>query len=284
MSRIRPSRLLPALAAVAAALLTATLVAPGIADAHRPPSAPHVPAPPANPTRADQIQNLDQVKTAIEAYYGDTLDTATVDPVTHAKDLHTFSPTGAYAREVASIAAGAQRYLAYADRHHSRHGQHAKKAVLFDVDDTTLNTYNYEIFSNFVYNSATNAAFVNAGVFPPVPHMPDLVKYAASKGYTVLFLTGRPGTQRDGTLANLDNVDYPTVPSGNLYLKDYTVDTWLSSCAPTCTTIQYKSLTRQHIESLGYDIVANFGDQYSDLIGGHADKTFKLPNPMYFLP
>ena len=54
--------------------------------------------------------------------------------------------------------------------------------------------------------------------------------------------------------------------------------------APACTTTQYKSLTRQHIESLGYDIVGNFGDQFSDLNGGFADRTFKLPNPMYFLP
>jgi hypothetical protein len=30
--------------------------------------------------------------------------------------------------------------------------------------------------------------------------------------------------------------------------------------------------------------VANFGDQYSDLKGGYADRTFKLPNPNYFLP
>ena len=34
----------------------------------------------------------------------------------------------------------------------------------------------------------------------------------------------------------------------------------------------------------GFRIVANFGDQFSDLKGGYADKTFKLPNPTYFLP
>ena len=38
------------------------------------------------------------------------------------------------------------------------------------------------------------------------------------------------------------------------------------------------------IEAQGYDIVANVGDQYSDLAGGHADRAFKLPNPFYFLP
>ena len=99
------------------------------------------------------------------------------------------------------------------------------------------------------------------------------------------MLTGRSITQHDGTVANLTNAGYD-VDSANLYLKDASgaTEPWLSSCAPTCTTIQYKSLTRQHIESLGFDIVANFGDQFSDLSGGFADATFKIPNPMYFLP
>ncbi len=52
----------------------------------------------------------------------------------------------------------------------------------------------------------------------------------------------------------------------------------------TCTTVQYKSGTRKHIEDdLGYEIIANFGDQYSDLDGGYADRTYKLPNPTYFV-
>lgn len=52
----------------------------------------------------------------------------------------------------------------------------------------------------------------------------------------------------------------------------------------SCPTIRYKSGVRAHLEDLGWDIVANFGDQFSDLTGGFADKTFKMPNPNYFLP
>ena len=52
----------------------------------------------------------------------------------------------------------------------------------------------------------------------------------------------------------------------------------------SCPTIQYKSGTRAYIESQGYDIVADFGDQFSDLLGGFADQTFKMPNPNYYLP
>jgi hypothetical protein len=52
----------------------------------------------------------------------------------------------------------------------------------------------------------------------------------------------------------------------------------------SCPTIQYKSGLRAYIESQGYDIVGNFGDQFSDLLNGFADKTFKMPNPNYYLP
>ena len=55
---------------------------------------------------------------------------------------------------------------------------------------------------------------------------------------------------------------------------------------PACKTTHYKTATRASTSSqdLGYDIVANFGDQFSDLNGGFADRTFKMPNPNYFLP
>ncbi len=42
--------------------------------------------------------------------------------------------------------------------------------------------------------------------------------------------------------------------------------------------------TRKHDESLGYRIVANVADQFSDLEGDHGQRAVKLPNPMYFIP
>jgi hypothetical protein len=265
------------------------LVAAGLAGA----LTGSVPAPPANPTSADQIQNIDQVKTAIKGYYGDT-PTAQLDPFAGTTTLHQFSATGAYANEMSGIVSGAEKYLNKPPGSGNGKKFSGNKAVLFDIDDTTLNTYPYEIWSNFVFNSTQNAAFVNAClttgcVFQAVPGMVGLEQFAESHGYTVFFLTGRPhnptADQTAGTIANLTAAGYDVDPA-NLYLKDATgtFQPWLSSCAPSCTTTQYKSLTREHIESLGYDIVANFGDQFSDLNGGFADQTFKVPNPMYFLP
>ena len=100
----RPAR--TATIALASAAAGMALAVPGLAIADHGHHA--VPAPPANPTSANQIQNIDQVKTAIKAYYGDTLTTA-VDPVPNTIDggdfaLHTFNPNGAYAHEVEGIA------------------------------------------------------------------------------------------------------------------------------------------------------------------------------------
>ena len=268
--------------ALASAAAGVALGVPGLALATH--SGQSVPAPPASPTSDSQIQNIDQVKTAIKGYYGDTT-TTTPDPVNGATVLHQFNPDGSYAHQVAGIAAMAGKTLT------THNKKNPDKAILFDIDDTTLNTFSYEIYSNFVYNPTTNAAFVNAGsakVFPAVPGMAKLENDAIAKGYQVFFLTGRPATQLTGTLANLSDAGY-TVDPNNVFLKDLTAP-WLQPCQTDannlpCTTTEYKSLTRKHIEQdLGYDIVANFGDQFSDLNGGYADQTYKLPNPMYYLP
>jgi hypothetical protein len=224
-------------------------------------------------THGDSIPNVTLVENQIKAYYGDTLNAG--------DGLHYPSSTGSYAREMAHITAEARSYLkGQVNRRHT-----GKPALVLDVDDTTLNTYNYEIFSTFAYNPATNAEFVNGEKFPAVFGMPNLVNWAKDHGYTVFFLTGRPEAQRAGTQGNLAKVGYAApADADHLFLKNKENPPAYLSCGATCTTIQYKSGTRQHIESMGYDIVANFGDQWSDLKGGFADKTFKVPNPMYYLP
>jgi hypothetical protein len=231
------------------------------------------PTPAPTPKTDAQVPNVTLVENAIKAYYGDTV-TASGD--------HVPSTTGNYAKQVARIEDSAEWYLKHYKAKPAE--KKAKKAVVFDVDDTTLNTYNYEIFSNFAYNPTTNADYVNNARFPEVYGMPGLVKYASAHGYTIFFITGRPEAQRAGTVTNLAKVGYPAPDADHLYLKNAANPPAYLSCGSTCTTIQYKSGTRAHIESLGYNIVANFGDQYSDLTGGYADRTFKMPNPMYYLP
>jgi predicted secreted acid phosphatase len=46
----------------------------------------------------------------------------------------------------------------------------------------------------------------------------------------------------------------------------------------------FKTQARKSIEEAGFSIIANIGDQDSDLRGGHAERVFKVPNPFYWIP
>ena len=240
------------------------------------------------PTSEKQITNLDVLRQQIKNYYGDPLGTGT------------FAPDSNYAAEASGVATKGSWFLSKKAKW--SHTKAPVKAIVLDVDDTSLATWNYEIFSNWAFNPTTNGTYVTNQLFPAVPGMVAMAKTAAGEGYAVFYLTGRGATQEAATLGNLTSdgigVDagFPAPTTLNdgedgLFTKpavaDYP-DYLKAACAGdpngSCTTTHYKSATRKHIESLGYDIVANFGDQFSDLKGGFADRTFKLPNPNYYLP
>jgi hypothetical protein len=52
---------------------------------------------------------------------------------------------------------------------------------------------------------------------------------------------------------------------------------------PQVWTISHPLLTRAHLETQGNTIIANLGDQYSELEDGRAERGFTLPNPVYFV-
>lgn len=50
------------------------------------------------------------------------------------------------------------------------------------------------------------------------------------------------------------------------------------------SAVVYKSKKRKELEDAGYKIWGNIGDQWSDLLGSNpGDRTFKLPDPMYYI-
>jgi hypothetical protein len=256
MRKVTRPRVLVAAATLGASLLLALGGAASAADPNG--------AGTSTPRHDSQIENLGLVKNQIKAYYGDNGN-------------HQPSPDSPYAHDVAAVERQVHDWV-----EHDSAGD-AKPAVVFDVDDTTLSNYNYDATHDFGYDPVTNAQCVAAKCFPAVFGTVDLVKWVTAQHIAVFFITGRPAAQQADTLANLQDQGFPT-PTG-IFTKVTTAPypSYLP-CAPNCSTTEYKSDTRAHIESMGYHILANVGDQYSDLNGGHADRTFKMPNPMYYLP
>ncbi|MFG2383135.1 HAD family acid phosphatase [Streptomyces avermitilis] len=214
----------------------------------------------------------------IDTYYGATLDS---------NGVYQASKDSQYAKDLARLESSAKRSIDKAAHKAKRHGE--KPAVVFDIDDTLLLSLDYEKKTNYTYNSTTWADYVAKADRPAVFGTPELVAYAKSKGVEVFYNSGLKESQRVSAVANLKKVGADiNLDADHMFLKDAAnPPAYLSDCATAaawnCTTVQYKSGTRKHIESLGYDIVANFGDQYSDLEGGYAGKKYKLPNPTYFV-
>nr|WP_246300281.1 HAD family acid phosphatase [Actinopolyspora biskrensis] len=218
------------------------------------------------------IPNLDQVKTEIEAYYGD---------VETENGEHYASPDSSYAKQVRRIEDQIRRSLNQAAVNEAD----GKPALVVDVDDTTLLMYNFERRIGYDFTGRAQDKYLESTDANPVFGMPALVNRAHDKDIAVFFVTGREEYQRDWSVRNLKKAGYDVpVDKEHFFLDNTNNPPPYLECGSECTTVEYKSGTRKHIESRGYDILANVGDQYSDLKGGYADKTFKLPNPMYYIP
>lgn len=252
----------------------------------------------ATPTNGAKIPNIDIVKSTLRAYYGAKKgpdpDTGAGAPATIYLPNLTSS---AYAKNVEAIE---KRILAKLPTTSG-----TDKTVVFDVDSTLLSDYANEEEMNFNYDATTNARWVDGGLFPAVPGMPALLRTIKARGYNIYGITGRPASQEAATIANLTKDGYttdgtrtgtPLFTTGtidNLFTKDTAHQPWVNCNLDgnsACSTVEYKALTRKHLEApiadggFAADIVMNVGDQWSDLEGGYADASTKLPNPTYFLP
>jgi len=104
-----------------------------------------------------------------------------------------------------------------------------------------------------------------------------LFKVARANKVAVFFITGRRDDDnhklRDATVENLGKAGY----------SDWT-DLMLEPADYKSTVQDFKTEKRKEIAAKGYTIIANVGDQYTDLKCGNAERVHKLPNPFYFVP
>lgn len=85
-------------------------------------------------------------------------------------------------------------------------------AVVLDVDETVLDNSAYEawvIREKSHFSSKTWTPFVNSAISNPIPGSLKFIKYAASKGVAIFYVTNRKAHEEDGTRANLKKHGYP---------------------------------------------------------------------------
>ncbi|WP_138974097.1 HAD family acid phosphatase [Patulibacter medicamentivorans] len=145
-------------------------------------------------------------------------------------------------------------------------------AVVFDIDETLLSNYIGVPGSDPESGSVGQFPGALSGTGTKMPGVSDAYFEARKRGMAIFLITARPVIVpglRETTVRNLRAVGYDRWDG--LSFKEN----------PFASSATYKTAERAAIEARGYRIVANVGDQTSDIVGGHSERTFKLPNPFY---
>ncbi|MEU2764632.1 HAD family acid phosphatase [Streptomyces sp. NPDC007094] len=169
---------------------------------------------------------------------------ASAAPATLAADVD----HAAWRRDVAAVVAEARPWI---EARTAKAGGE-RQAIVLDIDNTALETH----FHPF-WKLPT----------PAVDDVRELARYADARGAAVFFVTARPGIIHSLTDWNLKKAGYPVDGLRVRSLPDLFEE-----------VSAYKTEQRAEIEAKGYTIIANIGNNTTDLVGGHAERGFKLPD------
>ncbi len=202
------------------------------------------------------------------------------------QQIYFYACSGAYDADMNKVLAEAKAYV------EMRAGQVSKPALVLDIDETSLSNLPQELANDFGYirhapcdalpkGPCGWAEWTGKPLAKVIEGTLSLFKAAKTHKVAVFFITGRrlSSDNKEGdplyeaTVENLTKAGYSDWDGLALRPKN-----------DNRTTAGYKSGERGKIAERGFTIIANVGDQQSDLAGGYAERAYKLPNPMYYIP
>jgi len=190
-----------------------------------------------------------------------------------------YKKSGDYERALAAVADKARVYI----EQHA--GEVARPALVLDIDETSLSNWARIMVDDFGYfrdgpcsypPRAPCGAWAWERMAKAEAIAPTLTLFNAAlkKSVSVFFITTRDESERTITERNLREAKY----------HDWTALIMRPKGLKMHSAQDVKAPARAKIAAEGYTILANVGDQPSDLAGGNPDdpdRQFLLPNPFY---
>jgi len=143
-------------------------------------------------------------------------------------------------------------------------------AVISDLDETLIDNRPY-FDKTPEFNWPAFEAWIKKADAPLLPKTSQFLQWARKNGFAIFFVTGRREGLRADTINNL--IKREVAYDGLLMRRD----------GDKGGAEAVKVPLREQVEKMGFKIVVNIGDQWSDLQGGHADDCEKLPNKIYLV-
>jgi predicted secreted acid phosphatase len=191
--------------------------------------------------------------------------------LTLAKEAVTrYLSSGEYGKDLAQAAVKAGKHFAKRVARPVKAGE--KRAIVFDIDETTLTNLSHITAQDFGYVPAVWSRWVATGQARAIVPVQLIYDVAVQNNVAVFFITGRGPDDAAGTEKNLRETGYTAWAA--IHYKP---------AGDTRTAAAYKTAIRKQLVAEGYTILLNIGDQESDLAGGFAERTCKLPNPFYLI-
>jgi 5'-nucleotidase (lipoprotein e(P4) family) len=161
------------------------------------------------------------------------------------------------------------------------------RAIVTDIDETILDNSAYEAHQTLQgkdYESATWYQWTDRSAADTVPWAPSFLKYAASKGVEIYYITNREEREKNSTLLNLQKFGLPDADNAHLIPRQNTSS---------------KEARRQQVATT-HEIILLLGDNLADFSSLFDKKTMEersqntnilseefgkkfivLPNPVY---
>ncbi|MBK0380453.1 5'-nucleotidase, lipoprotein e(P4) family [Mucilaginibacter segetis] len=161
-------------------------------------------------------------------------------------------------------------------------------AIVTDIDETLLDNSPYDAMraaQNQEYTGETWKAWTAKAQADTVPGAPSFLKYAASKGVAVFYITNRDQDEMAGTLKNLKKFNLPDADESHLFLKQgnsskesrrltvlstYNIVLLCGDNLPDFDALYDSHPTEENRSAITEQLKKEFGDKY-----------IVLPNPSY---
>jgi len=162
-------------------------------------------------------------------------------------------------------------------------------AVILDLDETVFDNTAYNawlVSAGQTFSAQTFADFIEEKISPPVPGAVEYMKYAASRGVALFFVSNRNATLKTASLEALAALGVKTAPE-NVLLKRERRDWGVQKGTRRAVVAERYRIVQIVGDALG-DFVDDYGvtiRQRAQVTRTHADrwgsKWIMLPNPVY---
>ena len=149
----------------------------------------------------------------------------------------------------------------------------SNSAVVFDVDETVLSNYSFLKAMDFGYIPFLWDKWIDSAKAPAIKPVKALYDSIITKGFKVVFISGRRDYQYASTVKNLKDQGFShfdTLITKNMNDLSF-------------TTSLFKENKRIDLTKRGYHIICSIGDQFSDMYGKYTGLKVKLIDYMYFI-